>query len=112
LLLILNQSTSLREAATRIAPGGVGESLKAGYALLTHPAPLIPSWKSNNESLRPSPADLGMITIRFQQWPELWSGELSLQLRVDYRREGINEAFRFDNPNVKATCGCGESFAA
>lgn len=32
-------------------------------------------------------------------------------VRVDYRREGINEAFRFDNPNVKATCGCGESFA-
>jgi Fe-S cluster assembly iron-binding protein IscA len=52
-----------------------------------------------------------MITIRFQQWPELWSGELSLHLRVDYRREGINEAFRFDNPDVKATCGCGESFA-
>jgi iron-sulfur cluster assembly protein len=32
-------------------------------------------------------------------------------VQVDYRREGINEAFRFDNPNVKATCGCGESFA-
>jgi iron-sulfur cluster assembly protein len=32
-------------------------------------------------------------------------------IQVDYRREGINEAFRFDNPNVKATCGCGESFA-
>jgi iron-sulfur cluster assembly protein len=30
---------------------------------------------------------------------------------VDYRREGISEAFRFDNPNIKATCGCGESFA-
>jgi iron-sulfur cluster assembly protein len=30
---------------------------------------------------------------------------------VDYRREGMNEAFRFDNPNVKGTCGCGESFA-
>jgi iron-sulfur cluster assembly protein len=32
-------------------------------------------------------------------------------VQVDYRREGINEAFKFDNPNVKATCGCGESFA-
>lgn len=31
-------------------------------------------------------------------------------LRLDYRREGINEAFRFDNPNVTGTCGCGESF--
>jgi iron-sulfur cluster assembly protein len=31
-------------------------------------------------------------------------------IEVDYRREGINEAFRFNNPNVKASCGCGESF--
>jgi iron-sulfur cluster assembly protein len=30
---------------------------------------------------------------------------------VDFRREGISEAFRFDNPNVTANCGCGESFA-
>lgn len=32
-------------------------------------------------------------------------------ITVDFRREGISEAFRFDNPNVKALCGCGESFA-
>ncbi len=32
-------------------------------------------------------------------------------IEVDYTREGINEAFRFRNPNVKASCGCGESFA-
>lgn len=30
---------------------------------------------------------------------------------VDYRREGLNEAFRFDNPNITAECGCGESFS-
>lgn len=30
---------------------------------------------------------------------------------LDYNREGINEAFKFNNPNVKGTCGCGESFA-
>jgi iron-sulfur cluster assembly protein len=29
---------------------------------------------------------------------------------VDYTREGLNEGFRFNNPNVKDTCGCGESF--
>lgn len=32
-------------------------------------------------------------------------------ITVDFRREGIGEAFKFDNPNVKAMCGCGESFA-
>ncbi len=31
-------------------------------------------------------------------------------IELDYRREGINEAFKFNNPNVVATCGCGESF--
>jgi iron-sulfur cluster assembly protein len=30
---------------------------------------------------------------------------------VDYAREGLNEGFRFSNPNVSATCGCGESFS-
>jgi iron-sulfur cluster assembly protein len=29
---------------------------------------------------------------------------------VDFAREGLNEGFKFDNPNVKETCGCGESF--
>lgn len=30
---------------------------------------------------------------------------------LDYTQEGINEAFRFNNPNVKDSCGCGESFS-
>jgi iron-sulfur cluster assembly protein len=29
---------------------------------------------------------------------------------LDYAREGLNEGFRFRNPNEKAACGCGESF--
>lgn len=29
---------------------------------------------------------------------------------LDYAREGLNEGFRFNNPNVKDMCGCGESF--
>ncbi len=29
---------------------------------------------------------------------------------VDFAKEGINEGFKFNNPNVKDTCGCGESF--
>lgn len=30
--------------------------------------------------------------------------------QLDYTREGLNEGFKFNNPNVKQTCGCGESF--
>ena len=29
---------------------------------------------------------------------------------LDYAREGLNEGFKFRNPNVKDECGCGESF--
>jgi iron-sulfur cluster assembly protein len=29
---------------------------------------------------------------------------------LDFAREGLNEGFRFNNPNVKDMCGCGESF--
>lgn len=30
--------------------------------------------------------------------------------RIDYAREGLNDAFVFHNPNAVAECGCGESF--
>jgi iron-sulfur cluster assembly protein len=29
---------------------------------------------------------------------------------LDFTREGLNEGFKFNNPNVKDSCGCGESF--
>ena len=29
---------------------------------------------------------------------------------LDFAREGLNEGFKFNNPNEKDACGCGESF--
>ncbi len=29
---------------------------------------------------------------------------------LDFAKEGLNEGFQFNNPNVSAECGCGESF--
>jgi iron-sulfur cluster assembly protein len=29
---------------------------------------------------------------------------------LDYVKEGLNEGFKFNNPNEKDRCGCGESF--
>jgi iron-sulfur cluster assembly protein len=29
---------------------------------------------------------------------------------LDFTKEGLNEGFKFNNPQEKATCGCGESF--
>lgn len=29
---------------------------------------------------------------------------------LDFTKEGLNEGFKFNNPNMKDECGCGESF--
>lgn len=31
--------------------------------------------------------------------------------RLDYVKEGLSEGFKFENPNEKSRCGCGESFS-
>ncbi|MBI4192907.1 MAG: iron-sulfur cluster assembly accessory protein [Betaproteobacteria bacterium] len=31
--------------------------------------------------------------------------------RLDFVREGFKQVFKFENPNVDSTCGCGESFS-
>jgi iron-sulfur cluster assembly protein len=31
-------------------------------------------------------------------------------MEIDYKRNGLNEGFEFNNPNEKDRCGCGESF--
>lgn len=30
---------------------------------------------------------------------------------LDYVKDGLKQVFKFSNPNVDATCGCGESFS-
>lgn len=30
--------------------------------------------------------------------------------RLDFVKEGFKQLFKFDNPNIDSTCGCGESF--
>lgn len=32
-------------------------------------------------------------------------------IELDYAKEGVNESFKFNNPNVKGECGCGTSFS-
>jgi iron-sulfur cluster assembly protein len=31
--------------------------------------------------------------------------------QVDFVKDGLSEAFKFRNPNIKGECGCGESFS-
>jgi len=59
--------------------------------------------------------DLGKEDIVFEdQGVKVIVDKDSLDLidgtQVDFVKQGLNEAFRFRNPNVKGECGCGESF--
>ena len=31
--------------------------------------------------------------------------------RLDFVKDGFKQVFKFDNPNIESTCGCGESFS-
>lgn len=50
----------------------------------------------------------------FEQHGESGSRSKSLVyldgIELDYVKEGLNEGFKYNNPNVKESCGCGESF--
>ena len=38
-------------------------------------------------------------------------GELLQRVQTISKEQGLNEGFKFNNPNVDETCGCGESFS-
>ena len=49
--------------------------------------------------------DRGVTVVVDQESLKLIDGT-----EVDFIKEGLNEAFRFRNPNIAGECGCGESF--
>jgi len=59
-------------------------------------------------------ARMTSITSSARGLPKLIVDPESLGLidgtEVDFVKDGLNEAFKFRNPNVKGECGCGESF--
>ena len=59
----------------------------------------------------PSPDDLSFESEGVQLLVDATSLPLIAGTQLDWVREGLNEGFKFSNPNASATCGCGESFA-
>ena len=49
--------------------------------------------------------------FRHGKMPDWLRLELIDGTEVDFIKEGLNEAFRFRNPNISGECGCGESFS-
>ena len=60
------------------------------------------------ESVKPSDHVFGCLGVEVRVDPA--SLELVDGTTIDYRRRGLGEQFVFNNPNVEAECGCGESF--
>jgi iron-sulfur cluster assembly protein len=57
-----------------------------------------------------TPDDLTFESEGVQLLVEARSLALVDGTQLDWVREGLNEGFKFNNPNASATCGCGESF--
>ena len=78
---------------------GVRKSGCSGYAYVVEPAQQV-----NDDDVQFDDQGVRLVVSR-DSLPILDGMEL------DYRKEGLNEAFKFNNPNVKDSCGCGESFS-
>lgn len=58
--------------------------------------------------------DDGEVVLE-SQGVKIITNQRSLELlegtQIDYVQEGLNQSFKFSNPQAEAHCGCGESFA-
>jgi iron-sulfur cluster assembly protein len=59
---------------------------------------------------QPAAEDLSFESEGIQLLVEARSLPMIDGTELDWVREGLNEGFKFNNPNASATCGCGESF--
>ena len=65
------------------------------------------------EYVREYTADQGVINYAQDGFVVLVGQKDDVYLKnmtVDYVRQGLNEGFEFNNPNIRDKCGCGESF--
>ncbi len=51
-----------------------------------------------------SVADDVSVFVDAKSWPYVKG------TRLDFKQQGLNSGFEFDNPNATSLCGCGESF--
>ena len=58
----------------------------------------------------PNPEDIEFVSHGVKVLVDPKSLPYLAGTELDYTREGLNEGFKFNNPNVKDACGCGESF--
>ncbi|MDP2793843.1 MAG: iron-sulfur cluster assembly protein IscA [Sulfurisoma sp.] len=58
----------------------------------------------------PNPEDIEFVSHGVKVLVDPKSLPYLAGTELDYTKEGLSEGFKFNNPNVKDACGCGESF--
>ena len=103
-------SVTLTEAAAKHVQSIWPAAAKALACAWASKPPAVPAWLiSSSLLIRSNPTiSLGSFGVKVlvdeKSLPYLDGTEL------DYTREGLQEGFKFHNPNEKSRCGCGESF--
>jgi iron-sulfur cluster assembly protein len=86
--------------------GGVGIRLgvkTTGCSGLAYVLEYVDEYDSNDSVINYAQPDFGVFVDK--------KSNVYLEgMTVDYAREGLNEGFKFINPNERDRCGCGESF--
>ena len=74
--------------------------------------PGIPTTGDNHRVHELSRQDARRVALRAQLLTADRPTDITVNgTTVDFVKQGLNEAFRFHNPNIKGECGCGESFS-
>ena len=98
--------TAARHVSDQIARRGKGIGLRLGVRT-TGCSGLAYKLDFADE---PDPADLAFESHGVKLFVDPESLRYIDGTELDFAREGLNEGFKFNNPNVSAECGCGESF--
>ena len=103
-------SISLTPAAAdrvRISCKPAARASACGSASRRPAAPGLPTWSAMPTKSAPTTS---CSTRRASRSSSTAKPALRRRHRDRFRPQGLNEAFKFRNPNIKGECGCGESF--
>ena len=106
-MAITMTESAARHVAANLAKRGKGIGLRLGVR--TSGCSGLAYKIENADEIRPEDVQYESHGVRIvvdpKSLPYLEGPEL------DFAREGLNEGFKFNNPNVRDACGCGESFS-
>ena len=99
--------TAARHVAANIAKRGKGIGLRLGVR--TSGCSGLAYKLEYADEVKPEDAQFESHGVRIVVDPKTLPYLEGTEL--DFTREGLNEGFKFNNPNVRDACGCGESFS-